>query len=226
MRRHVGVKGLAALFLWCSGSSWLVGATIDVSFTGTFKADDNVQLFRFTIPTLSNVIARTWSFASGVNAAGQAIPDGGFAPVLSLFGPSGDSLGIDKDGGTGLCGPRAADPISGFCWDAYINQTLGAGTYTLALTEDDNTPVGSLSEGFTEAGNGNFTGPLFLGPSGAGRSFILADGEQRTPDWAVDIDGVQSAAELPEPAAPVLLTGGLALLFWVRRAVAAKSTGH
>ena len=200
----------------------LYGGMIDASFSGTFTQDDNVQLFSFTVANPASVTLRTWSFAGGVNAAGEIVPGGGFAPVLSLFDPSGNWLVTDRDGGTADCGPRATDSASHFCWDAYLNSNLSPGVYTLALTQDDNTPAGStLADGFLESGNGNFTGSLFLGPGGAGLSFILIDGEQRTAQWAVDILQVDAAAETPEPASLLLAMAGLAFVVG-RKFVASK----
>ena len=82
---------------------------------------------------------------------------------------------------------------------------LGAGSYTLALTADDNYANGpTYGDGFFRSGQGDFTGPTFRGLPGA---FILADGSQRTPFWAVDILGVDAASVPPPgvPAPPVLV---------------------
>jgi hypothetical protein len=151
------------------------------------------------------ITLETWSFAGGVNAAGQTIPAGGFAPVLSLFDSSGNLLSFDNGGVVpGACGPRGIDPVTGFCLDAYINGLFSAGDYTAVLTEWDNTPNGpTLGDGFVEQGNGNFTGGPFL--LNAGTSF------QRTGNWALDIPGDPPTAA-PEPASVLLTTVPLALL--------------
>ena len=94
------------------------------------------------------------------------------------------------------------DPISGFCLDAFIQSPLLAGSYTLVITEWNNSALGTLSDGFQQTGNGNFTGAFGCG-SGA---FCLFDGTQRNSNWALDISGT----DVPEPTpaflmAPVVL---------------------
>ncbi len=197
------------------------------SFTGSFATDDQVQLFQVDVASPGDVLFRTWSFAGGTNAESAVIPGGGFAPILSLFGPDGVWLVSDGGGTFGDGCTRSVDSSSGFAWDACVSEdNLPAGHYTLALTEDDNSPLGpTLADGFSRAGQGDFTGPLVFGDAGGGLSFLLITGEQRTPEWAVDItgDGIISADEIgavPEPNALILLLSGLAgiLAFWKRKA--------
>jgi hypothetical protein len=95
-----------------------------------------------------------------------------------------------------------------------IETTLASGTYTLVLSQSDNSPLGpTLGDGFFRTGQGNFTGPLFLGVPG---SFIDANPNQRTNAWAVDLLNVDSASDgsatsaVPEPASLTLLGLGLA----------------
>jgi hypothetical protein len=189
----------------------LVSAASTLSFNGAFGQDESLEWFRVTMNAPGALTVRTWSFAGGVNADGTTIPAGGFAPVLSLFEETGFQLllAVDHAGGSGPdCGPRPADPFSGFCWDGYLSTSVGAGSYLLALTEDDNLPFGpTLSEGFSRTGQGNFTGPNFLGQPG---SFLLVSGEQRTSEWALDIDADEAVA-LPEPGTAQFLGAGILL---------------
>lgn len=167
-------------------------ATVSVSFTGTgvdaLTQDDEVKIFPFTFSTVSEVMARTWSFGGGVNGAGDAIPAGGFPTVLALFEASGnqDLLQLAQ-GSVNGCGPGATtDPVSGFCWDAYLQTTLVAGDYLLTLSQDGNTPIGPVfSDGFLETGNPSYTGVNYLGDDT--RRFILIDKSQRSGDWVVDL---------------------------------------
>ena len=173
-------------------------------FSGNFTQDDNVVLIPFTIFGTEALTIHSTSFADG---------SVGFEPVLTLYDGTGALLFQDATGGTvpGSCGVRAIDPVSGYCLDGEIQQTLAAGSYTLALTEYDNIPSGpNLSDGFPQTGNGNFTGPEFLGQPG---SFILFDGSQRNNDWAVQIDGVP----VPEPGTATLGTSALLALIAVGR---------
>jgi hypothetical protein len=189
-------------------SAFSFGDTI--SYTGNFQHDDDVKDFDFQVASAGLVTLRTWSFAGGTNAAGTSISSGGFAPVLSLFDDAGDLLQMDYAGMLGGCGVVAADPNTGFCWDAFIAAPLSTGSYTLVLTEDDNLALGpTLADGFSEAGTGDFTGPLFLGTAG---SFILADGSSRTSGWAVDITTPAQTAVVPEPGSMLLVLSGAGLL--------------
>ena len=92
-----------------------------------------------------------------------------------------------------------------------------AGSYTLVLSESDNQPAGgTLSDGYTETGN-----PAFTSEFGCSNG-IFCDiyGDNRTGNWAVDIDNVSSAAEaagVPEPGTVGLTGAALAGMAWLRR---------
>jgi hypothetical protein len=188
----------------------LPAAAANIVSTGSFLQDDNQKEFDFTLNTPATVIVQTWSFAGGTNANGQVIPAGGFAPVLTLFlDPTGFLPPAVDTGGTAPsgCGPRIIDPVSGFCLDGYLNENLGPGSCALLLTEYDNLPLGNTpADGFSEAGNGNFTGGPFLLNAGPGY--------QRTGNWAVDVI-IAPASSAPEPA-----TGGL---MWLSATVLAAA---
>jgi len=205
------IKAVAFIVLLLAGSAQLSASTI--SYNGSFSADDNVVLIPFTVAADDPVLIQTTSFAGSM----------GFEPVLTLYDGSGNLFLQDATGGTAPsgCGGRAIDPTSGFCLDAEIDSFLNAGSYTLALTEYDNIPSGpTLADGFPQTGNGDFTGPEFLGIPG---SFILFDGQQRTSDWALDIDitGTTTIATAPEPDSLILTGLGLiAAAFIARRKLA------
>lgn len=209
---------LALLLLAIPGAA----SASTISFTGSFTADDDVQLFTFDLLTAGTVTITTFGYAGGVNGAGSTISAGGFDPDIAVFqgtGPSATLIGVNSDAG---CGTVNADPTTGACWDSQLVLTLiPAGTYTLALTQYANLALGGLlSDGFSQAGQGNFTGPMFLGSAG---SFLDANLVQRTAAWAVDISGVNGAvvngapAPVPEPAGLVLMATGLTALFAFRR---------
>jgi hypothetical protein len=170
--------------------------------TGTFTFDSDTLLLPLSVNTPSQVTIFTTSFGNGSD---------GFEPVLTLFDGSGNSYLQDPTGGTtGHCGSRAVDPISGFCLDAFIQANLAVGSYTVALSESDNIPGGTLIDGFPQPSGTNFTGPEFLGGPG---SFILFDGTQRQNNWALEID----STGVPEPGAFPILTSVFASALLVRR---------
>ncbi len=160
-----------------------VSGALCASYQGSFTHDDDAVFF--TLSVSGYFSARTWSFAGGVNGNGDAIAPGGFAPVLSLFDPSGVLIGLDHAGGVGSCAPRAFDLTTNFCWDAFLEfSNLTPGEYILVLTEDDNIPLGpTLADGFLEQGFGDFT----TGLSGFPGPFRLINGEQRDGHWALDV---------------------------------------
>ncbi|MCE2946494.1 MAG: DVUA0089 family protein [bacterium] len=206
---------LAAL-LGCSAAQ-----AADFSFTGTFRQDDDIQLFSFNVGAASsNVVLRTWSYAGGVNAAGATIARGGFDPILALFDSTGLRIGQNDDGGF----PDVAVDLSGARFDTYLQiGTLAPGQYTAAVMQFDNFAGMTLSDAFTRTGQGNFTS----GFGCAAGSFCDVSGNanfnSRTNAWAFDILGVESAAvaTVPVPAALPLMAAGLGLFgFFARRRTA------
>ena len=189
-------------------------ADANFSFTGDFSTDDQVQLFNVTLTsTVTDVIFQSLGYAGGTNAAGTTIAPGGFDSFFTWYDSAGNQIGTDNDGlNNGGC--VNVGSFNGACLDAYFTGTLTPGNYTLALTESGNFPNGSLSDGFSEQGMGNFTA------SGTCLVFCDAFGNADTGAWAVDIDNVASAAPAiapaPEPSAIALAIAGLSLLVLAR----------
>lgn len=178
-----------------------------ISFTGTFSADDNLQIFTFTLSGSSSIVARTFGYAGGTNAASTQIPAGGFDPWLSIFDAAGNLL-ASVDNGT--CGQVATDSATGACLDSYISTTLVSGVYTLVLSESDNQPVGpTFADGFTRTGQGDFTASAFGCASGP---FCDINAANRTSAWALDIGDVTSAVETGVPEPGLALISGLCLI--------------
>jgi hypothetical protein len=205
----LGILAVACPRVWAS----------TITFSGSFSQDDNVQLFNITQTTPNDLTIYTSSYAVG-----------GFTPVLSLFDGSGNFItsdnGSQNSGCNALLSPDTTNTSA--CWDAFIVFPGAPGSsFILALTEDDNTFGGSvLTDGFSEDGNGDFTGVN----SGFGGSFRLADGTQRTADWTVNILSADPQLEasqessVPEPASGLLLFNGVAFLtaFYRKRRNAAR----
>jgi len=223
----------------------------DISFTGTFDNDTDLQFFTFTLlnPT-PDVTLRTWSYAGGTNSAGQAIPSGGFEPYLSLYAADGTQM---NPGISGPCTvPPTGNPISDLlpdptthvCADVYYPTTRsfpagiwGAGTYTVVLSIFANPGIGNLSDGFfAEQVLGltppsNFTcGPAYQGspptiPADQPFCDEFVSGVQRSGHWALDILNVDSATGPSVSGVPEPNTLALALLgglFFVARRMPAR----
>jgi hypothetical protein len=201
-----------------------VAAAGNFSFTGAFSQDDQLRVFLFTAPSASTTL-RTWSYAGGTNSNGQNILAGGFDPILSVFDATGGLLPssllvTDNNDGSGV----AADGTTGNAFDSLLLLTglNPGGTYALVLSQNDNFANGpTYGNGFGRDGQGNFTADL----NGCGGNAPFCESPfvpNRTGNWAVDIDGVQSAADItngaaPEPATILLLVTGIASLALLRR---------
>ncbi len=190
----------------------------NISFTGLFGADPNLEFFSFVAPVTGNVIIQTLSYAGGTNAAGTIIGAGGFDPYLSLFGPGStlqastallrtndDGAGVPMNLTTGEAADSKIDTGS-----PSLALTAGA-TYYVVLSQTENSPNGgTFGAGFEETGAGNYTGADFgCGPG----PFCDPDGvDQLDGHWAVDFLNVQSANDItavPEPGSWSLSIAGL-----------------
>ena len=152
-------------------------------------------------PAAQDVTIFTLSYAGGANAAGQAIPAGGFDTMLSLFDGTGLLIGLNDNGDASV----PADPVTGNHWDAYLFMpSLAPDIYTLAITHADNGAFGpTLADGFLRAGSGNFSG-----------GFIDLSGNQRQAYWAADVIG--DLADAPEPSAWVSMLIGVSAIVAMR----------
>ena len=134
---------------------------------------------------------------------------GGLLSSSLLIDNNNDGAGVATDG-------------TGNAFDSLLLLTAlnPGGTYVLILSQNDNFANGSTyGDGFGRSGQGNFTaGCIRL----RGNCSVLRGPfvPQRDGHWAVDIGGVQSAADItnpggggvPEPGTILLLAAGLTSL--------------
>jgi hypothetical protein len=199
------LKKLVALALF--GFASLAQAD-NISFTGNFTYDNDVQRFNFTLSEASTVTLRSWSYAGGVNAAGETIQRGGFDPILALFSAEGIRIGEQDDAD---CPLVPADEVTGECYDVNFTRELAAGNYIVTIQQYDNFSRGDLADGFDYEGVAyrNFRD-----------GFVDAQDDKREGHWAFDILNVNSAEipdEVPEPASMAILAAGMAGMGLARR---------
>jgi hypothetical protein len=188
------------------------------SFQGRFGADDGLAIFRFDLASDGQLSATSFSHSGGVNAAGAVVPPGGFAPVLSLFGPDGYLAG-GNNGSSNAC-PGAGS----FCWDASFSTGLLAGSYLLVLSQDGNLPdpgqpvtLAGMAGSFSQSGQPAYTSPFLTGIVDPAVRFVRVDGAQRSGHWALDIDVAAAVSQVPEPVGWLLWAAGLAGLAGLAR---------
>lgn len=189
--------GISALFAVSMTISTTAIAN-DFSFTGAFSADDEVQLFDFTVDAPSIITLRTYSYAGGVLASGDVVSPGGFDPILALYDSEGNLVTTNDDGITGTV---PFDPNTGEAFDTALETVLDAGDYTVAVMQYNNHATGpTLADGFNQSG-----GPFFTSRFNCSNGqFCDASNEpvynNRTNEWAFDVLNVESATLVgPEP---------------------------
>lgn len=210
------LSGVYMATIFCVSAG--LASAASYSFTGTLATDDQLQEFTFTLANTNVITAVTYGYAGGTNQAGTLIPEGGFDPALAIFDSSGNLLALNDDEST--CSQVPGDSMTGACLDSYLSESLGPGTYTLVLSQSGNDPIGNtLADGYLETGNPNYTAANGC----SNGTFCDEFGDNRTGNFAVDIDNVTSASEVgaqaatPEPATVLLSMAGLAGLTLLRR---------
>ena len=164
----------ATLVLMLSAGSAAAGIRVA---DGVFSNDDDLWSTSFDL--VQSDVLTVSSFSYGGDTS-RHIAAGGFAPVLTLFQDGVGLLQLAQANAVCAPGAASADPVSGFCWDATLTLVAAnAGHYTLVLSQDGNNALGqSLAEGYSRAGEHDYTGLDYLGLAGA--RFVQVDGTQRT----------------------------------------------
>jgi hypothetical protein len=208
-----------------------LNASVD-TFSGTFTADDNIQVFEIDVTAQQvNLTMQSFAYGGGTDFTGNTVsiptpstfgPLGGFASVFSLYDSTGALLTSDFT--FNGCGLSPVNPTTGACYDASLTATVGTGVYYLALTENNNFPNGGdlFSSGvivdptaFNEGSNPTFTSN-FSGGVFCAAPFCDPEGNQMNGNYAVDI---ATQTVVPEPGSFALLSCGsfLALSLYRRR---------
>ena len=188
-----------------------------ISCIGSLSSPEDFvdEVFSVTGPGLSTVIIQTYGFGGGTNAAGVNILAGGFDSLVGLFTSSPETILTDTSGNplasvagstqfSSGCGSASTVTIGGtmVCGDNRLTVRLGAGAYTLLLSDANYIPYAIspgppvsmlLSDGFAD-----FTGGVFQTCTSGGA--CVAD----TGKFAVDILQVP-ASTAPEPQAIYLV---------------------
>jgi hypothetical protein len=204
-------KGLciAALLLCAAQASF---ANV-ISFSGNLTTDDDLATFQYIVQSLGTVNVYTTSFALG-----------GFAPIISIFDPSGNFVNATDGAAANDCLNHATDPGTGACYDALVQWNSQAiGRYTVVLSQYGNPSEfqSTLTDGFTETNNTlnspNYTGEPPYNPPASG-SFLLPGPILRTSAYTIHFEADDSIGlqvqVVPEPATGLLLVGGVALFGW------------
>lgn len=184
----------------------------NLSFMGDFASDDQLAILAIDLPAMGDISALTLSYNGGTNDAGQPVPAGGFAPVLTLFNAGGDNV-YGNTGSANVCQGSAS-----FCWDAsFTFPGVSAGQYTLVLSQDGNTPIGQLADGFAMAGQPHYTAQYLGSPGNSSATFVQIDGTLRTGHWALDLSAPGTVTAVPEPVSAAMLAAGLVAVGLARR---------
>ena len=218
MSYKIGISALFAINMTISTTA----IANDFSFTGTFAADDEVQLFNFAVGAPSIVTLRTYSYAGGIQASGNVVPPGGFDPILALFDREGNFITYNDDGASGTV---PFDPNTGVAFDTALEIALYAGDYTVSVMQYNNKAIGpTLADGFDLSGDPFFTSVYNCTNGQFCDASNVAVYNNRTNEWAFDVLNVESATmvdAVPVPAAIWLFCSGLIGFIGIARRKAA-----
>jgi hypothetical protein len=189
------------------------------SYTGTLANSTDTYTLDFTLTEAQQITVQTFGFGGGVNGAGTVIAAGGFDPFIGLFSgsgamatmltdgsgnPYGTSDALSNYGSFNGCPPAGTVDIGGaVCGDITMSVTLGAGAYTLLLSDANYLPNavfdnGTLGEGFTDLTGGAFQ---TCNADASGATTCASD----TGNWAFDLTTSSKGVTTPEPGCLPLL---------------------
>ncbi|MDC8771432.1 DVUA0089 family protein [Roseateles albus] len=194
------------------------GLAATSSFQGDFSLDNDLAIFAFELVVPGDIAVTTFSHSGGVNAAGQNVAAGGFAPVLTLFDADGYAV-HGNAGSSNVCAGAGS-----FCWDASFSlQGAASGHYLLVLSQDDNNVIGGpvtmplMASFFSHASDPHYTSGFAGLPDDDSLHFVRIDGDQRSGHWALDVDVAATVSQVPELATVILWPFGLVAGLWLVR---------
>lgn len=198
-----------------------------ISCTGALDTSEDVFLETFSLLGNESVDVQTWGFGGGINAAGSAIPSGGFDSLVALFsGPAASAAVLTDGGGNPIASSDASTlfspgcPPAGLvtvgtvpdnCGDNHLSVSLGPGMYTLLLSDAAFVPL-AINPGvpgafdLTDTTSGNYGSSTGNGAytdltGGAFQTCATStDCNLDTPDFAVDLTS-RPDAPVPSPEA-------------------------
>jgi len=210
MKFRSKIKTVVATLGLLTLAAGALAAPTNFSFTGSFVKDNDVQLFNFVADGSPIVRLISYSWAGGMQSNGNMVSADGFDPILALFDSSGVKIAQNDDSSSltvGSCGADAVGTYDHVQWDACLDLDLTAGSYTVAIAQYDNFPVGpNLANGFERNASPTFTSTACLN-----QIFCASNLEGRTGNWAFDLMNVEQAnvVMVPEPASLALWAMGV-----------------
>lgn len=214
-------------------------------FTGAFALDNDRQAFTFTVANDGDVVQiRNWGYGGGSFAADAinggaggtvSIGSANFDGRLSLFDSTGAYVTANENTGflLDLLNPLpvvykngSVDETYFAFYDPELRLALDAGTYTLILSQYENSATGGVTDSFDYDGNPTYTTTeaAFSNQCAAGYfcdqiAYDTGVGYNRDGAYAVEIMGVEDAARVsavPAPAALPLLAVAIGALGFLR----------
>jgi hypothetical protein len=219
------IAGLTALLLLAA----IPASANVISLTGALDPNNpnDALLIAFSLSGAANVDMQSYGFGGsgqapgGTNANDQVIAPGGFDTYFSLFQGTGPGATFLVSNDDGACPPGDGTVV---CRDSTLNQSLSAGSYTLAVSVfnnfsfAENLASGTLGDGFIELGS-YFNSDIFGDTTSAYAVDIVADG--LTLIDAHRLSDVTSP--VPEPSTAALVAAALlAAAHWKRLRTAVR----
>lgn len=216
---HLGLS-LTALTLTLFSAQQLPAVTVltgnlgaltsTTTTTGTLANQGTALEEMFSLSSASNLTIYTTSYGGGMNADGSTAMPGGFMPSLVLYNSAGNYVA----GETFPSPIGKMDATTGLVGDSYLSaKNMASGSYILALSDfqvQQSATATNLSDGFV-----NF---------GGGASFLDAQGNLRTGNYALSLSAIPVTTATPEPGTLFLVIPALlgVIILVQRRRVSAS----